>query len=84
MIEKSDSKGLSLATASILGQPPSWQAAGDLHYRIWMTHTPHGTVIVDPLYVGSTMNEHISYTGAAISLCTHTWVRTLMRLFTLA
>lgn len=27
---------------------PSWQAAGDPHYRIWMTHTPHGTVIDDP------------------------------------
>jgi kynurenine formamidase len=50
---------------------PSWQAAGDPHYRIWMTHTPHGTVIDDPLQVGSTMNEHVSYTGAAISMYTH-------------
>ncbi|MGD2054061.1 MAG: cyclase family protein [Gammaproteobacteria bacterium] len=50
---------------------PSWQAAGDPHYRIWMTHTPHGTVIDDPLKLGKTMNEHISYTGAAISLYTH-------------
>ncbi|TNF34620.1 MAG: cyclase family protein [Gammaproteobacteria bacterium] len=50
---------------------PSWQAAGDPHYRIWMTHTPHGTVIDDPLGLGSTMNEHVSYTGAAISLYTH-------------
>lgn len=36
-----------------------------------MTHTPHGTVIDDPLHVGSTMNEHVSYTGAAISMYTH-------------
>lgn len=50
---------------------PSWQAAGDPHYRIWMTHTPHGTVIDDPLHVGNTMNEHVSYTGAAISMYTH-------------
>ncbi len=50
---------------------PSWQAAGDPHYRIWMTHTPHGTVIDDPLGLGETMNEHVSYTGAAISLYTH-------------
>lgn len=50
---------------------PSWQAAGDPHYRIWMTHTPHGTVIDDPLSLGETMNEHVSYTGAAISLYTH-------------
>jgi len=50
---------------------PSWQAAGDPHYRIWMTHTPHGTVIDDPLELGKPMNEHVSYTGAAISMYTH-------------
>ncbi len=50
---------------------PSWQAAGDPHYRIWMTHTPHGTVVDDPLHVGTAMNEHVSYSGAAISMYTH-------------
>ena len=51
---------------------PSWQAAGDPHYRMWMTHTPGGTVVDDPLGVGEKMNEHVSYTGAAISMYTHT------------
>ncbi|MEX0707294.1 MAG: cyclase family protein [Woeseia sp.] len=50
---------------------PSWQAAGDPHYQIWMTHTPHGTVIDDPLNVGKVKNEHVSYTGAAVSMYTH-------------
>ena len=50
---------------------PSWQAAGDPHYRIWMTHTPQGTVIDDPLNLGKSMNKHVSYTGAAISMYTH-------------
>ncbi len=50
---------------------PSWQAAGDPHYRIWMTHTPQGTVTDDPMGVGSSMNEHVSYTGAAVSMYTH-------------
>lgn len=50
---------------------PSWQAAGDPHYRMWMTHTPHGTVIDDPLKLGPAMNQHVSYTGAAISMYTH-------------
>ncbi|MGD8812460.1 MAG: cyclase family protein [Thioalkalispiraceae bacterium] len=50
---------------------PSWQAAGDPHYRIWMTHTPHGTVIDDPLRLGKSMNKHVSYTGSAISMYTH-------------
>ena len=51
---------------------PSWQGAGDPHYRIWMTHTPGGTVVDDPLGVGQTMNEHVSYTGSAVSMYTHT------------
>ena len=50
---------------------PSWQAAGDPHYRLWMTHTPHGNVIADPLGLGKAMNAHVSYTGAAISMYTH-------------
>ncbi len=50
---------------------PSWQAAGDPHYRMWMTHTPHGTVVDDPLRLGREMNERVSYTGAAVSMYTH-------------
>jgi kynurenine formamidase len=50
---------------------PSWQAAGDPHYRMWMTHTPQGTVVDDPMGLGEEMNEHVSYTGAAISMYTH-------------
>ncbi|WP_306014759.1 cyclase family protein [Oceanicaulis sp. MMSF_3324] len=51
---------------------PSWQAAGDPHYRLWMTHTPHGTEVDDPLGVGHAMNTHVGYTGAAVSMYTHT------------
>jgi hypothetical protein len=43
---------LGLAVEYFIGMP-SWQAAGDSHYRVWMTHTPHGTVIDDPLSLGS-------------------------------
>ncbi|MDX1291758.1 MAG: cyclase family protein [Hyphomonas sp.] len=50
---------------------PSWQAAGDPHYQIWMTHTPHGTEIDDPMGVGREMNAHVGYTGSAISMYTH-------------
>jgi kynurenine formamidase len=50
---------------------PSMQIAGDPHYRIWMTHTPQGTVNDDPLNVGKDINDHVSFTGAAISLYTH-------------
>jgi len=51
---------------------PSWQAAGDPRYQIWMTHTPQGTVVDDPMRVGEKMNDHVSYTGSAISMYSHT------------
>lgn len=66
----SGGKAYDLSVEYFIGMP-SWQAAGDPHYRIWMTHTPHGTVLDDPLGVGATMNEHVSYTGAAVSMYTH-------------
>jgi kynurenine formamidase len=36
-----------------------------------MTHTPHGNVVSDPMKTGAHQNEHVSYTGAAISMYTH-------------
>lgn len=66
----SSGKAYDLSVEYFIGMP-SWQAAGDPHYRIWMTHTPKGTVIDDPLHLGTEMNKHVSYTGAAISMYTH-------------
>ena len=66
----SGGKSYDLSVEYFIGMP-SWQAAGDPHYRIWMTHTPHGNVIADPLGLGEMVNEHVSYTGAAISMYTH-------------
>jgi kynurenine formamidase len=51
---------------------PSWQAVGDPRYQMWMTHTPRGTAVDDPVGVGRAQNEHVGYTGAAISMYTHT------------
>jgi kynurenine formamidase len=50
---------------------PSWQAAGDPPYQMWMTHTPHGNVIADPMQVGEPMNQHVSYSGSAVSMYAH-------------
>lgn len=66
----SGGKSYDLAVEYFIGMP-SWQAAGDPHYRMWMTHTPHGTQIDDPLGLGEAMNAHVSYTGAAFSMYTH-------------
>ena len=51
---------------------PSFQAAGDPPYQMWMTHTPHGNVVADSMKVGEKMNRHVSYTGSAISMYAHT------------
>ncbi|MBV6288934.1 cyclase family protein [Pseudomonas aegrilactucae] len=59
-----------LAVEYFVGMP-SWQAAGDPPYQMWMTHTPHGNVIADPMQVGEPMNEHVSYSGSAVSMYAH-------------
>ncbi len=51
---------------------PGWFPAGDPRYTFWMTHTPKGNVVADPMKVGKEMNEHVSYTGTAFSMYAHT------------
>jgi kynurenine formamidase len=50
---------------------PSWQAAGDPPYQMWLTHTPHGNVVADPMGMGPAQNAHVSYTGTAVSMYAH-------------
>ncbi len=50
---------------------PSWQAAGDPPYQMWMTHTPHGDQVADSMKVGKETSAHVGYTGVAISMYTH-------------
>lgn len=50
---------------------PSWHAIGDPRYQFWLTHTPRGTAVDDPLGVGPAANAHVSYTGDAVSMYTH-------------
>ncbi|HEV7305097.1 cyclase family protein [Ensifer sp.] len=63
-------KSYDLAVEYFIGMP-SWEAAGDPPYQMWMTHTPHGTAVSDPMKVGRSMNEHVSYTGSAVSMYAH-------------
>ena len=39
---------------------PGWFPAGDPRYAFWMTQTPKGNVVADPMKVGKEMNEHVS------------------------
>ncbi len=60
-----------LAVEYYIGMP-GWFPAGDPRYNIWLTHTPRGTAVDDPLGVGPEMNAHVSYTGTAVSMYAHT------------
>jgi len=51
---------------------PGWEAAGDPRYQMWMTHTPRGNVVTDSMSVGKSVNAHVSYTGSAFSMYSHT------------
>ena len=51
---------------------PSWYLAGDPLYQLWMTHTPRGHAIDDPLELGKVQNAKVAYTGDAVSMYTHT------------
>jgi kynurenine formamidase len=51
---------------------PSWYLAGDPLYQLWMTHTPRGHAVDDPLKVGKAQTAKVAYTGDAVSMYTHT------------
>lgn len=70
MARVSGEQAYDLAVEYFIGMP-SWQAAGDPPYQMWMTHTPHGNLVSDSMQVGETMNRHVSYTGSAISMYAH-------------
>ena len=50
---------------------PSWVAAGDPPYGIWMTHTPQGSINDNLSGVGAAVHERYSYCGDSIHIYTH-------------
>jgi kynurenine formamidase len=50
---------------------PSWSAAGDPPYGIWMTHTPQGSINDNLTGLGAATHERYSYCGDSIHLYTH-------------
>jgi len=51
---------------------PSFQAAGDPSYQIYMSHTPDGTVVDNLNGVGTEINQRVCYSGDVIFMYTHT------------
>ncbi|HCE5431459.1 TPA: cyclase family protein [Legionella pneumophila] len=51
---------------------PSFQAAGDPAYQIFMSHTPEGTVVDNLNGIGDVINQRVCYSGDVIFMYTHT------------
>jgi kynurenine formamidase len=51
---------------------PSFQAAGDPAYQIWMTHTPAGSIVDDLNGAGARQNRSCGYSGDVVLMYTHT------------
>jgi kynurenine formamidase len=51
---------------------PSFQAAGDPSYQIYMSHTPGGTAVDNLNGAGDAVNRHVCYSGDVIFMYTHT------------
>jgi kynurenine formamidase len=60
-----------LAVDYFIGMP-SWAAAGDPRYQVWMTHTPDGSVNDRLSGASAAVHEKYSYCGDSISMYTHT------------
>lgn len=60
-----------LAVDYFMGMP-SWAAAFDPKYEIWMTHTPQGTINDNLSQAGEVANRAYSYAGSAITMYSHT------------
>ncbi|GHH98838.1 cyclase family protein [Neobacillus kokaensis] len=64
------SKTYDLSVKYFMGMP-SWTAAGDPPFQIWMTHTPKGNVNDNLMAATQEGKELIGYSGDAISMYTH-------------
>lgn len=51
---------------------PSFQAAGDPSYQIYMSHTPQGTAVDNLNGQNDEINRHVCYSGDVIFMYTHT------------
>ncbi|MGH9044698.1 MAG: cyclase family protein [Acidimicrobiales bacterium] len=51
---------------------PSFQAAGDPSYQMFMSHTPRGTAVDNLNGADDVVNRHVCYSGDVIFMYTHT------------
>jgi kynurenine formamidase len=64
-------KVFDLAVDDFIGMP-SWTATGAPPFDMWMTHTPHGSMVDQRSGRGPDVHRRYSYCGDAMSMYTHT------------
>lgn len=64
-------KTYDLSVELFMGMPSCCAAFGDPRFHIWMTHTPRGTMVLDPVSTTDEVNERVAYSGDAILMYTH-------------
>jgi kynurenine formamidase len=60
-----------LSVSYSLGMP-TFQAAGDMKYEIWMTHTPQGSINDNLTGFDAETHRRTSYSGDSVAMYTHT------------
>lgn len=50
---------------------PTWTVGGEPPFQIWMSHTPRGSRVDDPVHVGPEQHDLISWSADSISMFTH-------------
>lgn len=59
-----------LAVDFFMGMPV-WTDLGDPGFQIWMSHTPAGNILDNPMNLSSVQNDLVSYSGDCIAMYTH-------------
>jgi len=72
LLRSSDAGKVIDLSVEIFAGMPTWTAGGEPPFQLWMTHTPDGTVVDDPVGVGPEQNRHVSWSADSMSMFTHT------------
>ncbi len=54
-------KTYDLSVDLFMGMPSCCAAFGDPRFHIWMTHTPRGTMVLNPVNTSDEVNERVAY-----------------------
>jgi kynurenine formamidase len=71
MLSRADATRVFDLSVDLFFGMPTWTAGGEPPYQIWMNHTPQGSVVDDPIGVGTEQNELVAWSADSISMFTH-------------